>query len=310
MSAIVAESLRKAYGGVAAVDGLDLTVAPGEMFGFLGPNGAGKSTTIAMLCTLTRPDSGHASVAGFDVVRSSTEVRRLIGLVLQESTTDGDLTLMENLRLHDHLYGLPRRTFPARARHLLDLFGLAERHDRLARTLSGGMRRRLEIARGLLHEPAVLFLDEPTAGLDPHSRADVWNHIHALRRDRPLTVFLTTHHLEEAEHCDRILVLDRGRAVVRGTPEELKATVRADVVRLNTADDARAAMRIRRDFACDATVDAQGVRVVTENGAALVPRLCAALDTPINAVHVSPPTLNDVFLHHTGRAVTEGEYLR
>ncbi|MEV4121587.1 ATP-binding cassette domain-containing protein [Micromonospora sp. NPDC049645] len=309
MSAIVVESLRKVYGGVAAVDGLDLTVATGEMFGFLGPNGAGKSTTIGMLCTLTRPDGGRATVAGFDVVRSSADVRRRIGLILQESTTDGDLTLMENLRLHAHLYGLPRRTFPARARHLLNLFGLDERRDRLARTLSGGMRRRLEIARSLLHEPAVLFLDEPTAGLDPHSRAGVWDHIHSLRRDRPLTVFLTTHHLEEAERCDRILVLDRGRAVVRGTPAQLKATVRADVVRLNTADDARAAMRIRRDFACDATVDAQGVRVVTENGAALVPRLCAALDTPINAVHVSPPTLDDVFLHHTGRAVQEGAYL-
>jgi ABC-2 type transport system ATP-binding protein len=223
--AVLAEGLRKAYGPATAVAGLDLTVPAGQVFGFLGPNGAGKSTTIAMLCTLLRPDAGRAAVGGHDVLRHPDQVRRAIGLVFQETTLDQDLTAEENLRFQADLYGVPRARARAAIDDLLAMVGLTERHRTPVRALSGGMRRRLEIVRALLHAPRVLFLDEPTTGLDPQSRAVVWEHLHRLRREQDITVFLTTHHLAEAEHCDRIAIMDHGRLVAEGTPEDLKAAV-------------------------------------------------------------------------------------
>ncbi|MGW3966096.1 ATP-binding cassette domain-containing protein [Amycolatopsis sp. NPDC005003] len=303
--AVRAEGLGKDYGGHAAVAGLDLAVGSGQLFGFLGPNGAGKSTTIGMLCTLVRPSAGRAEVAGHDVVREPGRVRRKIGLIFQESTVDNDLTAEENLRFHAELFGVGRRTARAAIAELLELVELTDRRTSPVHTFSGGMRRRLEIARGLLTAPDVLFLDEPTTGLDPQTRLAIWAYLHRVRRERGMTVFLTTHHLEEAEHCDRLAILDGGRLVAEGTPAGLKAVVGADVVTLRTGDD-EAALRIVRDrLGLDAVRDPDAVRVRVADGASLVPKLCAELTVPVHAVTVTRPVLDDVFVHYTGRSIRE-----
>ncbi|GAA4800204.1 ABC transporter ATP-binding protein [Streptomyces ziwulingensis] len=307
MSAVRAEGLSKLYGERAAVVGLDLDVADGEIFGFLGPNGAGKSTTIGMLSTLVRPTLGRAWIAGHDVLCDPRAVRSRIGLVFQEPSLDEELTAAENLRFQAELFGLARAEARRRIAALLELVDLTARRDGLVRTFSGGMRRRLEIARGLLHAPRVLFLDEPTTGLDPQTRAAIWEHLHRLRRERELTVFLTTHHLEEAENCDRIAIMDDGELVAEGTPRELKAVVGDDLVVLRTGDDAAAAAAVRASFAVAAEAGASGVRMRVPDGAAFVPRLCARLTVPVHAVTVAPPTLDDVFLHYTGRSIREAD---
>ncbi|MGI5121123.1 ATP-binding cassette domain-containing protein [Marinactinospora thermotolerans] len=297
--------MRKNYPGVEAVRGLDLTVAQGEMFGFLGPNGCGKTTTIAMMCTLARPTAGRIEIAGHDTCTAPGRVRRRLGLVFQETTLDLELTAEENLRFHADLYALPRATLAGRIEEMLSLAGLTDRRDRPVRTFSGGMRRRLEIARGLLHRPSVLFLDEPTLGLDPQARADIWEHLREVRRREDTTLFLTTHYLDEAEQCDRIAIIDHGRIVTQGSPEELKSVVGADLVELRTGDDAAAARDLRDRFGLDPAVGAGGVAVRAPDGARLVPRLCAGLDVPVYAVTVTRPTLDDVFLHHTGHRIRE-----
>jgi ABC-2 type transport system ATP-binding protein len=223
--AIDARGLGKDFGSIRALDHLDLEVREGEFFGFLGPNGAGKTTTVHLLATLLRPSRGTARVAGHDVVGDSLQVRRSIGLVFQETTLDRDLTVEENLRFAARLWDLPNRVALPRIDQLLGQFGLLDRRRDLVRTLSSGMRRALDVARGILHEPRVLFLDEPTAGLDPRVRRSLWDMIQALRRASGLTVFLTTHYVEEAEPCDRVAILDRGRRVALGTPVELKRAV-------------------------------------------------------------------------------------
>jgi ABC-2 type transport system ATP-binding protein len=303
--AIRAVGVRKTYAGTDAVRGIDLTVAQGETFGFLGPNGAGKTTTIAMLCTLARPTAGRIEIAGHDVRTAPDRVRRNLGLVFQESTLDGDLTAEENLRFHADLYALPRATLSARVDAMLDLVGLSARHDTLVRAFSGGMRRRLEIARGLLHRPRVLFLDEPTVGLDPHARAQLWRHLGEVREREATTLFLTTHYLEEAERCDRVAIIDDGRIVAQGTPAELKSVLGADRVDLRTGDDRAAAATLRRRFGVDAVTGPEGVRVETEDGARLAPRLCAGLDVPVFEVTVTRPSLDEVFLHHTGHRIRD-----
>ncbi|TDC79094.1 ATP-binding cassette domain-containing protein [Streptomyces hainanensis] len=304
-AAIHTRGLRRVYGDAVAVHGLDLTVAEGESFGFLGPNGAGKSTTIGMLSTLLRPSAGQAAVAGIDVARRPDEVRRRIGVVFQDPTADRELTGWQNLSFHARLYGMSRRDVHAQARVLLEMVGLADRGDAPVGTYSGGMRRRLEVARALMHRPRVLFLDEPTTGLDPQSRAQVWQKLHELGRQDGVTVFLTTHYLEEAEHCDRIAVMDHGRLVAQGTPHELKSAIGADVVRLRTGDDREAAKAIRERFGLDAEVGPDGVRVRTADGARWVPRLCAQLTSGVTSVTVTRPSLDDVFLHHTGRSMRD-----
>ena len=221
-AAIEARGLGKDFGSIRALDHLDLEVRVGEFFGFLGPNGAGKTTTVHLLATLLRPTRGVARVAGYDVVRDDLQTRRSIGLVFQETTLDRDLTVEENLRFAARLWNLPGRLAAPRIAELLGQFGLRERRRDLVRALSGGMRRALDIARGMLHEPLVLFLDEPTAGLDPRARRSLWELIQLLRAASGLTVFLTTHYVEEAEPCDRVAVLDRGRLAALGTPAELK----------------------------------------------------------------------------------------
>ncbi|WP_236572235.1 MULTISPECIES: ABC transporter ATP-binding protein [unclassified Nocardiopsis] len=299
--AIRAEGLVKTYPGVEAVRGLDLLVPPGELFGLLGPNGAGKSTTVAMLCALTRPTSGSLWVAGHDVYTAPAAVRRSIGVVFQESTLDGKLTVEENLRVHAALYGVPRAQVRPRVGAMLDLADLADRRRSLVRTLSGGMRRRLEIARGLLHRPQVLFLDEPTAGLDPHSRVEMWDHVHRMRHECGATVLLTTHHLAEADHCDRLAIVDRGRVVALGSPAELRSRVGDDRVLLVTDDPARAAERLTRTLGLHPTVLDGALVVRAADGARLLPELVTALGGAVSSATLSQPSLDDVFLHYTGR---------
>jgi ABC-2 type transport system ATP-binding protein len=232
-AAITTTGLTRRYGDVLAVDALDLEVHAGELFALLGPNGAGKSTTIGMLTTLVRPDAGSATVGGFDIVRERRQVRRSIGIVFQEPTLDLYLTVAENLRFHAALFDMPRREVRARVDELLDLVELGDRRDRLVRTLSGGLRRRLELARALMHRPAVLFLDEPTLGLDPRARATVAEQVDALRMSQGTTVVLTTHYLAEAERADRVAIIDGGVIVAEGTPGELRAQVGSEA----TLDD-------------------------------------------------------------------------
>ncbi|MGI5349062.1 ATP-binding cassette domain-containing protein [Streptomyces sp. CA-250714] len=301
--AVCTEDLGKTYGDTPAVVGLDLAVPRGVTFGFLGPNGAGKTTTISMLCTLLRPTVGRAFVGGHDVVTEPHAVRERIGLVFQETTLDLDLTAQEALRFHAELFGVPWRESRPAVAAMLDLVGLTECRDRPVREFSGGMRRRLEIARGLLTAPQVLFLDEPTTGLDPQTRTVIWEHLHRLREERGITLFLTTHHLEEAEHCDRLAIIDNGQIEVEGSPAELKAEVAGDTVLLRTRDDADAVRVVRERFGIEASSGQDGVRLSVADGAAFVPKFCAEAGIPVLSATVIPPSLDDVFLHHTGRTI-------
>ena len=306
-SDIDVRNLQKAYGEVEAVRGVSFEVAPGEVFGFLGPNGAGKTTTINMLCTLARPTGGQAFVAGHDVVRERDAVRRNIGLVFQDPTLDAYLTAAQNLELHAELYGVEPRAVAPRMRQVLEMVALWERRDAPVATFSGGMRRRLEIARGLLHAPRVLFLDEPTIGLDPQTRSSIWSYIRELQERERITIFMTTHYMDEAEFCDRIAIMDRGEIVVLDTPAALKAQVGADRVQIQTADDAAAIDALRERFGLDATVSEGAVAFFVAAGEEFVPRLFAELGVPIRSVSVSRPTLDDVFMSHTGSTIRDAE---
>lgn len=298
--------LTKSFADTRAVAGISFSVAPGEVFAFLGPNGAGKSTTISMLCTLARPTSGQALVAGFDVMSDPNAVRHRIGLVFQEQTLDDQLTAEENLRFHAVLYGVPRAERASRIQRVLDLVKLGDRGGDLVSNYSGGMARRLEIARGMLHTPAVLFLDEPTIGLDPQTRALMWDDVSTMRREEGVTIFLTTHYLDEAEIADRIAIIDHGSIVALGTPEELKAIIGADTVALQTGDNDRAVVAlVAAGFHAERV--SEGVRVFTPNGEGLVPRLLEVIGGGVSSVHVHRPTLDDVFLHFTGREIREDE---
>ena len=305
--AIEVDALAKRYGEVEAVRGVSFTVAPGEVFGFLGPNGAGKSTTINMLCTLARPTSGTARVHGFDVAGERDDVRRHIGLVFQDPTLDGYLTAEQNLRLHAELYGVDAAVIRTRMRQMLEMVDLWDRRAQPVQTYSGGMRRRLEIARGLMHSPRVLFLDEPTLGLDPQTRSSIWRYIRALREAEGTTIFMTTHYMDEADFCDRIAIMDRGEIVVLDTPEALKASVGADRITLGTADDAAALIALRDRFGIEATAAEGAVTFHVERGEAFVPRLFAELGVAITSVAVSRPTLDDVFMRYTGLTMRDAE---
>jgi ABC-2 type transport system ATP-binding protein len=310
--AVSVRGLRKSYGrknddGVEAVRGVDFEVRPGEIFGFLGPNGAGKSTTINMLCTLLTPSGGAATVAGHDVVSERDEVRRNIGLVFQDPTVDTYLSAEQNLRFHAELYGVPRAAVAGRLEAVLRMVGLWERRTDLVGTFSGGMKRRLEIARGLLHAPRVLFLDEPTVGLDPQTRQAIWGYIQQLRQAEDITIFLTTHYMEEAEYCDRIAIIDRGEIVVLDTPAALKASVGEDRVQVRTADDAAAVAALADRFGITATRRGDAVGFSVASGEAFVPRLFAELGVPILSVSVARPSLDDVFLSYTGNSIRDSE---
>jgi ABC-2 type transport system ATP-binding protein len=305
--AVSVRGLAKRYGEIEAVRGIDFDVRPGETFGFLGPNGAGKSTTIKILCTLATPTAGSATVAGHDVAAERDEVRRNIGLVFQDPTLDAYLSAEQNLRFHAELYGVPRAVLPERMRWVLEMVGLWERRADRVETFSGGMKRRLEIARGLLHSPRVLFLDEPTVGLDPQTRAAIWGYINELKRTEEITIFLTTHYMDEAEYCDRIAIIDRGEIVVLDTPHALKASVGKDRVQIHTADDEAAIASLRHHFGLDAAMHEGAVTFAVGSGEEFVPRLFAELGVPIRSVSVARPSLDDVFMSYTGNTIRDAE---
>jgi ABC-2 type transport system ATP-binding protein len=305
--AILVRDLHKAYGDHEAVRGIDFEVARSEVFGFLGPNGAGKSTTISMLCTLVKPTGGSAQVAGHDVVTERDQVRRNIGLVFQDTTLDGYLTAEQNLRLHAELYGVPGEAVGPRLRQVMEMVGLWERRKSLVNTFSGGMKRRLEIARGLLHSPRVLFLDEPTVGLDPQTRSSIWGYIDQLKRSEDITIFLTTHYMDEAEYCDRIAIMDQGRIIALDTPEALKASVGTDRVQINTPDDEAAIAALHEHFGIEAQIAEGAVTFGVPEGEQFVPRLFAELEQPIRSVSVSRPSLDDVFMSYTGTTIRDAE---
>jgi ABC-2 type transport system ATP-binding protein len=305
--AIAVTGLVKRYGNVDAVRGIDLAVRRGEIFGFLGPNGAGKSTTISVLCTLLKPTSGTASVAGIDVTGDPDAVRARIGLVFQDPSLDIQLTARENLLFHAMVYGVPRSLRKERIAAALATVDLSDRVDALVSTFSGGMKRRLEIARGILHAPEILFLDEPTQGLDPQTRANVWDHLGKIRAASGLTIFMTTHYMEEAEYCDRIAIIDHGTIVALGTPEELKSQVGGDIVVVSTGDNARAAEEIATKLGVTPVADGETLRIEVKDGAQFVPLLITALSLPVKTVTIRRPSLDDVFLKLTGRAIREAE---
>ena len=305
--AVTVTDLVKSYGEVEAVRGIDFEVQRGETFGFLGPNGAGKSTTINMLCTLVRPTGGAAQVAGHDVVTERDEVRRNIGLVFQDTTLDGYLTAEQNLRLHAELYGVPRHSVGPRMEQVMEMVGLWERRRSLVNTFSGGMKRRLEIARGLLHSPRVLFLDEPTVGLDPQTRSSIWSYIRELKEGEDITIFLTTHYMDEAEYCDRIAIMDQGRIVVLDTPATLKASVGKDRVKIETDDLEATIAELQERFGIEATIAEGAVIFGVAEGEHFVPRLFEGLSHPIRAVNVSRPSLDDVFMSYTGTTIRDAE---
>ncbi len=303
--AIEVRDLVRQFGDFTAVDHLSFAVRPGEVFGFLGPNGAGKSTTIKMLCTLLQPTGGGAFVNGFDVTRDPARVRESIGIIFQDYSLDDRITAEENLRFHSMIYHIPREERAARIAHMLEMVNLADRARDKVRTFSGGMKRRLEIARGLLHHPAVLFLDEPTVGLDPQTRQTIWTHIHELRRRVGITVFMTTHYMDEAENCDRIGIMDHARLIALDTPAALKAGMGGDVVRLRTADNSATADVLAREFGVIAREEQGMLRFEVEHADTFVPRFLRHGQIDVRAVEIAPPTLNDVFLRLTGHAIRD-----
>ncbi|MEV5609891.1 ATP-binding cassette domain-containing protein [Streptomyces sp. NPDC052225] len=317
--AVRAHRLVKTYpGDVTALSELDITVEPGTVFGLLGPNGAGKSTTVKILTTLARPDSGTAEVAGHDVLRHPGRVRRAIGVVAQKSGADPVATGRENLRLQGRIYGLRGAGLRSRVAELLDRFALTDAADRPVKGYSGGMQRRLDVALGLVHRPEVLFLDEPTTGLDPEARTAMWDEIARLAGDEGLTILLTTHYLEEADRlAERIAIVDRGRVVVAGTPDALKGELRGDAVHLAlpepVGDDGRGLLNgalAGLPGVNEAHVDGRRISVRADDGAAAVPLLLGALDRAglaVASATVARPSLDDVYLRHAGRRYTEAD---
>jgi ABC-2 type transport system ATP-binding protein len=289
------------------VRGIDLEVHSGEIFGFLGPNGAGKSTTISMLCTLLKPTAGTASVAGINVVQDPAAVRQRIGLVFQDPSLDDQLTGRENLEFHAFIYSVPAAERRRRIDEMLELLQLSDRASSQVRTYSGGMKRRLEIARGMLHQPQILFLDEPTLGLDPQTRKSIWTHLNELRSKKGVTIFMTTHYMDEAEYCDRIAIIDRGRIVALGTPDELKAKVGGDVVTITSSQPDEALHEIEEKLGVTPSRDNGALRMEVPDGKKFVPRLVRELTVPVDTVTLRRPSLDDVFLKLTGRAIREEE---
>ena len=304
---IEVNGLAKHFGAIEAVNGVTFGVEPGEIFGFLGPNGAGKTTTINMLCTLVNPNAGTARVNGFDVVHQRSEVRRSIGLVFQQTTLDEYLSADQNLRFHGYAYGIPADIRERRMTELMDMVDLADRRKGSVRTYSGGMKRRLEIARGLLHHPKVLFLDEPTLGLDPQTRRHIWDYLLALREQEGLTIFLTTHYMDEAGFSDRIAVIDHGQIVGMDTPDGLKRAVGGDVVTLQVADGESAAAEIHQRYGVDAAARDGTVSFSVARGNEFLPDFVKSFSQPMQSIDLRRPTLDDVFLHLTGREIRDSE---
>jgi ABC-2 type transport system ATP-binding protein len=307
-NAIETNDLTRSFNGLVAVDKLNISVERGEVFGLLGPNGAGKTTTISMLCTILKPTSGRASVNGFDIVKQATQVRKSIGIVFQDPSIDDRLTGRENLYMHANLYGVPSNEQKSRIDRVLKLVELEDRADSLLRTYSGGMRRRLEIARGLIHYPKVLFLDEPTIGLDPQTRGHIWSYIEELRKAHDITMVLTTHYMEEADRLsDRIAIMDYGKVVALDTPYGLKETLEGDVITVKTKEAGKLSSELTgMNGILRTNVVNDGLEVTVRGGKVLLPRIveiAAKNGIFVESVSLREPNLEDVFLHYTGRAI-------
>jgi ABC-2 type transport system ATP-binding protein len=305
MDIITVENLEKRYKHLTAVAGVSFSVGKGEIFGFLGPNGAGKSTTIGVLSTIIEPTSGTATVNGFDVVKRRDDVRRSIGLVFQDSSLDSRLTAEENLKFHARLYGVPRAEYDKRSEEVLRLVDLYDRRKDVVKTFSGGMKRRLEIARGLIHYPAVLFLDEPTLGLDPQTRNLLWEYILRLRTERKMTIFMTTHYMIEAEYCSRIAVIDQGKIVALDTPANLKSMLGEDAVTLEGEDNATLKAELEEKFGLKVREEGDSLVFGVRDGDKFLPKLMNELAARIRKIELRKPTLDDVFLHLTGRQIRD-----
>jgi len=307
---IETDQLTKIFDGIVAVDKLDITVEQGEVFALLGPNGAGKTTTISMLCTILKPTSGTAKVNGFDIYKQATQVRKSIGIVFQDPSIDDRLTGRENLYMHANLYGVPTSEQKSRIENVLKLVELEDRAGDLLRTYSSGMRRRLEIARGLIHYPKVLFLDEPTIGLDPQTREHIWTYIKDLKEEHEITVVLTTHYMDEADRLsDRIGIMDYGKIIALDTPARLKETLEGDVITVNATDPQRLSsiltekMSLQKIHMVDKTIE-----VTVRSGKNLLPRiveLATENNIYVESIFLREPNLDDVFLHYTGRTIRE-----
>ena len=305
MAAITITELTKRFGNLAAVDGLSLEIREGEIFGLLGPNGAGKTTTLLMLTTLIPPTSGSAAVNGYDIVREPDRVRSSIGIVFQDPSSDETLTGYENLKLHGLLYDMPYDLRESRITEVLALVELSGRKDDVVKKYSGGMRRRLELARGLMHHPKILFLDEPTLGLDPQTREHIWEYIKKLATEKNITIILTTHYMDEADRlCDRLAIVDRGRIAALGPPRELKRELGGDIIHIRAKGSDTASLRAL-PFVKDVREDESGLSITVQDAGRHLQELLAKTG-PVESVEVRPVTLEDVFLHYTGRAIREG----
>lgn len=305
MAIIHVENLRKKFKDLTAVDGISFDVQDGEVYGFLGPNGAGKTTTINMLSTLLKPTSGTATIAGHSIIDDRVAVRKSIGLIFQESTLDEELTALENLHFHAEFYGVPKEDYKKRTEELLEVVDLADRKKQVVRNFSGGMKRRLEIVRGMLHYPKVLILDEPTIGLDPQTRATIWQYILKVAKQQNITLFMTTHYLNEAEYCDRIAVMDHGTIVALDTPRKLKEGVGGDIISLATADNAQTEAFLKEKYSQDVRTEDGTVKAVVKDGDRILPQIIKELPVVITSVELKQPSLDDVFIKLTGSRIRE-----
>lgn len=310
-NAVETHSLVKSFNGITAVNGIDLTIERGELFGFLGPNGAGKTTTISMLCTILKPTSGTANVWGYDISKQPDSVRKSIGIVFQDPSLDDQLTGMENLRFHARLYKVPKNDIERRINDLLNIVELTDRANDIVKTYSGGMRRRLEIARGLLHHPHVLFLDEPTLGLDPQTRSYIWNYIERLNKEQQITILLTTHYMDEADHlCNRIAIIDHGNIVAQDSPSKLKESLGGDLISLAATpitDTLINTLRTVQNVKDVRKID-NTLQLTVANNKKTIPLLFDAAtrcNATVQSITIREPTLDDVFLKYTGRELRD-----
>jgi ABC-2 type transport system ATP-binding protein len=309
--ALQIQNLSRHFNGLVAVDNISFDIRQGEIFGLLGPNGAGKTTTLSMLATMLEPTSGSAMVNGIDIKKDPDGVRKSIGIVFQDQSLDEELTAWENMDFHGRLYRIPKETRNLRITELLTLVELNDRRDDIVKTFSGGMRRRLEIARGLLHHPAVLFLDEPTLGLDPQTRNHLWNYIAALAKEKGITIILTTHYMDEADRlCDRIAIIDHGKIIATGTPKDLKDGLGGDLVTIGSPHPAAIAAALSEPWIARVEIHNDDVVVSLNNADQHVSSIVTLLNArqiPITSITIHKPTLEDVFLSFTGRTIREQE---
>ncbi len=311
MNAIETIEIKKEFGELVAVDSVSFNVKQGEIFGLLGPNGAGKTTLISMLVTMKKPSSGKASVNGFDIVSNPDDVRKSIGIVFQDPSLDEDLTAYENMDMHAAMYGIPTIERRKRIEEVIEMVELKDRINDIVKTYSGGMRRRLEIARALIHWPKVLFLDEPTLGLDPQTRKHVWNYVKKLKEEHGITIMLTTHYMDEADSmCDRIAIIDHGKIIIMDTPAELKNSLGGDTVEVDTQEPEKLAVALMKVGLNGAKTDAEKGKLILhlEKGEQKIPIVMKVADEKkinVSSINLHKPTLDDVFMHYTGRQIRE-----